>query len=216
MTSLLGGVPRLGSWCVFLRSRSGRRLIPSIYPLFTSRWGHPMGRLWFSSHSIETKFSLDNWSVFLQDGVTLFGSDSNDLISIEGITSVGLLEVLFPDRPWDVWSSCGRPVGSEVGGCLHIQLSSLLVRTLSVSLSPTKEWVLAFILLALLPLALPSWVGQLRLSSGVSFTRAVFLARFFRAWWLARDSSRSRTSWEEVLACIQGASDSLGHPPSQG
>ena len=61
----------------------------------TSRWGHPMGRVWFSSHSIKTKFSLDNWSVFLQDGVTLFGSDSNDLISIEGISTVGLLGVVF-------------------------------------------------------------------------------------------------------------------------
>ena len=38
-----------------------------------SRWGHPMGRVWFSSHSIETKSSLDSWSVFLQDGVTLSG-----------------------------------------------------------------------------------------------------------------------------------------------
>ena len=61
----------------------------------TSRWGHPMGRVWFSSHSIETKFSLDVWSVFLQDEVTLVGSDSNDLISIEGITSFGLLGVSF-------------------------------------------------------------------------------------------------------------------------
>ena len=61
----------------------------------TSRWGHLMGRVWFSSHSIETEFSLDNWSVFLQDGVTLFGSDSNDLISIEGISKVGLLGVVF-------------------------------------------------------------------------------------------------------------------------
>ena len=51
--------------------------------------------MWFSFHSVETKFSLDNWSVFLQDGVTLFGSDSNELISIEGITSVGLLGVFF-------------------------------------------------------------------------------------------------------------------------
>ena len=46
---------------------------------------------------------LVNWSVF-----PLFRSDSDDLISIEGITSVGLLEVLFPDRLWDVWSSCGH------------------------------------------------------------------------------------------------------------
>ena len=60
-----------------------------------SRWGHPMGRVWFSSHSIETKSSLDSWSVFLQDGVTLFGSDSTDLISIEGITTVGLLGTFF-------------------------------------------------------------------------------------------------------------------------
>ena len=50
-----------------------------------------MGRVWFSSHSIETKSSLDSWSVFLQDGATLFGSDSIDLISIEGFTTVGLL-----------------------------------------------------------------------------------------------------------------------------
>ena len=84
----------------------------------------------------------------------------------------------FPDPPWDVWSSCGRPVGSEVGGCLHIQLSSLLVRTLGVSLSPTKEWVLALLLLALLPLALPSWVGLLRQSSSVSLTRAFFLCGY--------------------------------------
>ena len=59
--------------------------------LVASRWGHPTGRVWFFSHSIETKSSLDIWSVFLQDGVTLFGSESNDLISSEGITTVGLL-----------------------------------------------------------------------------------------------------------------------------
>ena len=133
----------------------------------TSRWGHPMGRVWFSSHSIETKFSLDNWSVFLQDGVTLLGSDSTDLISIEGITLVGLLGVFF----WAVLGMFGHPVvfrlALKSGGSFHIQLSSLLVRTVCVSLSPTKEWVLA-----LLPLALPSWVGLLRQSSGVSFTRA--------------------------------------------
>ena len=130
-----------------------------------------MGRVWFSSHSIETKFSLDNWSVFLQDGVTLFGSDSNDLISIEGISTVGLLGVVFRlvlgmvfCHPGFVW------LALKSGGVFHIQLSSLLVRTLCVSLSPTKEWVLA-----LLPLALPLWVGLLRQSSGISFTRAFFM-----------------------------------------
>ena len=49
----------------------------------------------FSSHMIGTKSSLDSWSVFLQDRVTLFGSGSNDLISSEGITTVGLLGAFF-------------------------------------------------------------------------------------------------------------------------
>ena len=48
-----------------------------------------------SSYSIETKFSLDSWSIFLQDGVTLFGSGSRNLISSEGIPRVGLLGAFF-------------------------------------------------------------------------------------------------------------------------
>ena len=74
-------------------------------------------------------------------------------------------------------SSWGRPVSSEVGGGeFHVQLSSLLVRTLCVSLSPTKEWVLALLfLLALLLLALPSRVGLLRRSSGNFFHQGVFM-----------------------------------------
>ena len=144
----------------------------------TSRWGHPMGRVWFSSHSIETKFLLDNWSVFLQDGVTLFRSDSNDLISIEGISTVGLLGVVFRLVLGMVFCHPGFVrLALKSGGVLHIQPSSLPVRTLCVSLSPTKEWVLT-LLLALLPLTLPSWVGLLRQSSGVSFTRAFFMRRY--------------------------------------
>ena len=77
--------------------------------LVASRWGHPTGRVWFSSHSIEAKSSLDCWSVFLQDGVTLFGSDSNDLISSEGITTVGLLGAFF--RPVLGASFCHPLVG---------------------------------------------------------------------------------------------------------
>ena len=73
--------------------------------------------MWFSSHSIETKSFLDSWSVFLQDGVTLLGSDSNHLISIEGITTVGLLGAFFrPVLGGEFLSSWGRPVCSEVGG----------------------------------------------------------------------------------------------------
>ena len=99
------------------------------------RWGHLMGRVWFSSHSIETKSSLDSWSVFLQDGVTLFGSDSSDLISIEGITTVGLLGVFF--RPV-LGVSVGHPGVSRSAlksGEFHIQLSSLLVRTVCIPLA---------------------------------------------------------------------------------
>ena len=145
----------------------------------TSRWGHPMGRVWFSSHSIETKFSLDNWSVFLQDGVTLFGSDSNDLISIEGISTVGLLGVVFRLVLGMVFCHPGFVrLALKSGGVFHIQLSSLPVQTLCVSLSLTKEWVLTLLLLALLPFALPSWVGLLRQSSGVSFTGAFFMSGY--------------------------------------
>ena len=88
--------------------------------LVASRCGHPTGRVWIFSHSIVTKSSLDIWSVFLQDGVTPVGSGSDDLISSEGITTVGLLRAFFPARPWGVFvSSFGRPVCSEAGWVPH-------------------------------------------------------------------------------------------------
>ena len=55
-------------------------------------------------------------------------------------------------------------------------MSSLLARTLFVPLSPTKEWVLTLLLLlALLPLALPWWIGLLRRPRGDSFHLGVFM-----------------------------------------
>ena len=84
--------------------------------LVASRWGHPTGRAWIFSHSIVTKSSLDIWSVFLQDGVTPVRSGSDDLISSEEITPVGLLGAFFPACPRGVFvSSFGRPVCSEAG-----------------------------------------------------------------------------------------------------
>ena len=72
------------------------------------------------SHSIVTKSALDIWSVFLQDGVTPVRSGSDDLISNEGITTVGLLGAFFPARPRGVFvSSFGRPVCSEVRWVPH-------------------------------------------------------------------------------------------------
>ena len=74
----------------------------------------------FFSHSIVTKSALDSWSVFLQDGVTRVGSGSTDLISNEGITTVGLLGAVFPARPRGVLvSSFGRPVCSEAEWVPH-------------------------------------------------------------------------------------------------
>ena len=53
-------------------------------------------------------------------GVTPVGSGSDDLISNEGITAVGLLGAFFPARPWGVFvSSFGRPVCSEAEWVPH-------------------------------------------------------------------------------------------------
>ena len=139
-----------------------------------SRWGHSMGREWFSPHSIETKSSLDSWSVFLQDGVTLFGSDSNDLISSEGITTVGLLGAFF--RPVLGVGFCHPGVGRSAlksGGVPHSVVFTSGDDWLS--LLPTKEWVLALLLLflALLPLALPWRVGLLWRPRSDSFHQGV-------------------------------------------
>ena len=178
----------------------------------TSRWGHPMGRVWFSSYSIETKFSLDNWSVFLQDGVTLFGSDSNDLISIEGITSVGLLGVFF----WAVLGMFCHPVVVRLalksrgggGGGGEVSTFSCLHFWCGLCVYPSHQrrsgsW----------PCCLsPSPRGSVCFGSlSVFLSPGRFHAPVFRAWWLASDSSGGRTSREGVLGCIQGASDSLRH-----
>ena len=131
-----------------------------------------MGRVWFSSHSIETKSSLDSWSVFLQDGVTLFGSDSTDLISIEGITTVGLLGAFFRPvlgvnfcHPGVVWSAL------KSGGVPHSVVFTSGADSVCVPLA--NEGVGLGLLLALLPLALP---GLLRRSSGDSFHQGVSCA----------------------------------------
>ena len=103
-----------------------------------SWWGHPMGRVWFSFHSVGLKSSLDSWSVFLQDGVILFGSSSNDLISIEGIATVGLLGAFFrPILGGEFLPPWGRLVCSEVRvsctfSCLHFWWG--------LCVSPSRQW----------------------------------------------------------------------------
>ena len=96
--------------------------------------GSPCGSSVFFSHSIVTKSALDIWSVFLQDGVTPVGSGSGDLISIELITTVGLLGAFFPAV---LGVSLCQPLVSQSAlkrGGFHILLSSLLARSQCVSL----------------------------------------------------------------------------------
>ena len=92
---LRDGVTLIGSSCVFLRTRLERRLVQSTYPRWLRDGVTLRVECGLSSHSIETKFSLDSWSVFLQDRVTLFGSGSRNLISSEGIPRVGLMGAFF-------------------------------------------------------------------------------------------------------------------------
>ena len=100
--------------------------------------GSPCGSSVFFFHSIVTKSAWDIWLVFLQDGVTPVGSGSDDLTSNEGITTDGLLGAFFsgPVLRGVFVSSFGRLVCFEAvgGGGSHILLSSLLARTLCVSL----------------------------------------------------------------------------------
>ena len=122
-------------WCLSAHS-IGPQASSVPLSLVALRWGHPAGLVWFFSHSIETKSSLDIWSVFLQDGVTLFGSESNVLISSEGITTVGLLGAFFKPVLRVGFFFCHPLVGQSAlkRGGFHIPLSSLLARTLCVSL----------------------------------------------------------------------------------
>ena len=95
-------------------------------------------------------------------------------------------------------------------GGFHVLLSSLLARTLCVSFSPAKEWVLALLLLALLPLALPWGLVCFGGLAVILFAWA-FHALVFHAWGLASGSSGSWTSRYGQLVYVQGASDSLPH-----
>ena len=86
----------------------------------------------------------------------------------------------------------------------HILLSSLLAWTLCVSLSPTKEWVLA-----LLPLALPWGLVCFGSLAVILFTWAFFMRWSSTHWGLASGSSGSQASRFGLLVYVQGTSDSL-------
>ena len=127
---------RVAHFCTLDRNEGFRSSILSCFAM-----GSPWGSSVFFSHSIVTKSALDIWSVFLQDGVSPVGSGSIDLISNEGITTVGFLGAFFPAVL--VVSLCHPLVGRSAlkRGGFHILLSSLLTRTWCVSLSPSPgDW----------------------------------------------------------------------------
>ena len=129
----------------------------------------------FSSHSIGTKSSLDTWSVFLQDGVTLFGSGYHDLISSEGIPRVGLMGACFSGRPRDVfrlplldWSALksGRVPHSVVFASGEDSVCAPLANE-GVGLDPSSSGTVSS-----RPLL---WIGLLRRPRGDSFRLGVFM-----------------------------------------
>ena len=134
----------------------------------------------FSSHSIGTKSSLDNWSVFLQDGVTLFGSGSHDLISSEGSPSVGLMGAYFPGRPRDEFRhplvnrsalKSGRVPHSDVFASGEDSVCTPLANGVGLDPSSSSGPV------ASCP---PWWIGLLRQPRGDSFHLGVSCAGLTR------------------------------------
>ena len=127
------------------------------------------------SHSIVTKSALDIWPVFLQDGVTPVGSGSDDLISKEGITTVGLLGAFFPARPRGVFvSSFVRPVCSEAWWVPHSVVFAsgedfvcIPLTNEGVGLGPSSSGPVAS--------HPPLGIGLLRRPRGVSFRLGVFM-----------------------------------------
>ena len=129
----------------------------------------------FFSHSIVTKSTLDSWSVFLQDGVTRLWPGSDDLISNEGITTVGLLGAVFPASPLGVFvSSFGRLVCSVAEWVPHSVVFASGVDSVcfplaneGVGLGPSSSGPVAS--------RPPLGIGLLRRPRGDSFHLGVFM-----------------------------------------
>ena len=136
---LRNGVALIGSSCVFLRTRSERRHVQSTYPRLLRDGVTLRVECGLSSHSIETKFSLDSWSVFLQDGSPFSGQVLATWSRVKEFLELGSWEHFFRAILgmslvilWSTGMLWSR-------GVSLIQMSSLLAWTLFVPLSPTKE-----------------------------------------------------------------------------
>ena len=146
---------------------------------------------------------------FLQDGVTPIGSGSTDLISNEGIATVGFLGAVFPASPRDVFvSSFGRPVCSVAEWVPHsvvfasgVDFVCVPLANEGVGLGPSP-----FGPVASRP---PLGIGLLRRPRGDSFHLGVLMRWCFTHGGLASGSSGSQASRYGLLVYVQGASDSL-------
>ena len=181
--------------------------------LVASRWGQSTGRMWFFL-PLDRNEVFFGWLVGIPSG---WGQPlrvrSNNLISSEGITTVGLLRAFFrPVLGVSFSSSFGRPVCSEVG---EGSTFSCLRCWQGLCVYPSRQrrsgsWLFFFF-----------WPCCFSPSPGGSvcfgdlavfhFTWA-FHALVLHAWWLASGASGSQTSRNGLLAYYQGASDSLPHP----
>ena len=123
-------------------------------------------------------------------GSPFSGQDSIDLISIEGITTVGLLGAFFP--PVLGVSVCHPGVGRSALKSGEVPYSVVVTfGEDSVCIPPANEGVGLGPSSSSGPVASrpPSWVGL----AVILFTRA-FHERIFHAWWLASGASGSQPS----------------------
>ena len=123
------------SWCgAFLLTRSVRRLLLSIYPYLLRDGVTLRVECGFSPTRSKRSLLWISGLYSFRMGSPFFGSESNVLISSEGIPTVGLLGAFFLPVLWVCF--CHPLVGRSAlkRGGFHIQLSSLLARALWLSL----------------------------------------------------------------------------------
>ena len=137
------------------------------------------------------------------------GSGSDDLISNEGITAVGLLGAVFPASPRGVLvSSFGRPVCSVAEWVPHsvvfasgVESGCVPLTNEGVGLGPSFSGPVAS--------CPPLGIGLLRRPRGDAFHLGVSMRWSSMHGGLASGSSGSQASRYGLLVSVQGTSDSL-------
>ena len=149
-------------------------------------------------------------------GSPLSGSGSIDLISNEGIATVGLLVAFFP-------AVLGVSLGHLLVGLTALkrggfQIFCCLRFWRGLGACPSSQRRSGFWPSSSGPVASrpPLGIGLLRRPRGDFFSPGRFHVLVFHAWRLASGSSGSRTSRYGLLVYVQGASDPLPHSSPGG